>query len=152
MRMNLLLPVMHQVSWFTLISGLGWCIDFFCYSVMSMHFGVPIERANMLSAVPGVTFVFFFATRHIFEQHGGRLPLRYKYFVYLFYEMLLILFISYLAGLLYLCIVPMASGMVSVYFADISMDNIIKAVVKCLVTPISMICNFVFMKVLIERV
>ena len=117
-----------------------------------MHFGVPIERANMLSAVPGVTFVFFFATRHIFEQHGGRLPLRYKYFVYLFYEMLLILFISYLAGLLYLCIVPMASGMVSVYFADISMDNIIKAVVKCLVTPISMICNFVFMKVLIERV
>jgi len=137
--MNLL----KQGAFFTIISGIGWCMDFGLFSLLSIYAGVPVSYANILSSIPAVTFVFCFATRHIFKTRAGGMSLKQKYVVYLVYQLILVTSVSYLALWLYDYLA------VTEFFAGL--DSLLKILVKFLITPITMICNFCVMKILAER-
>ena len=137
--------IVRQGGFFIFVSGIGWLMDFGIYTCLSSFWGVPVAYANMLGSVPAVTFVFIFSTRRIFSSQRSRLGLRIKYAIYLGYQFALITLVSTLAGYLYfsLSMVQVEWGFFYKYL------NII---VKCLITPITMICNFLVMKFLIEKI
>ena len=97
---------------------------------------------NFISPWVGVTFVFIFATRKIFENNS-RIDLKWKYLIYIVYQVLLIFLVSKLLGLIDSFIVSNISLAVVTRFSAI--------IAKILVTPITMILNFFVMKGLIEK-
>ncbi len=138
LRMNKLLL---QGSYFTLISGIGWCIDFGMFAFLSIYMGMPIHYANMLSSIPAVTFVFFFATRYIFSCKPDGLSLKVKYIIYLLYQICLIYIVSLMAKWIYDSIMS---------FNEVI--NGVEVIAKLLITPITMMCNFIMMKTLGEKI
>lgn len=136
---------MQQGLYFTLISGCGWCFDFGLYLFATICLGVPVGWSNLMSSLVAVTFVFAFATRHIFARRQGHLSLRWKYVIYLVYQVCLVSAVSYLAqGLFQACIASAYAGVLA--------DAQWKALVKCLITPLTLCCNFMVMKYLTERI
>ena len=134
--------IVKQLFGFVGISGIGWIIDFIIYNILSSVFKVDISIANMVSSLVGVTFVFVFSTRKIFEN-GGKLDIRVKCAIYIVYQIILILGVS------------KAMPFVKEFLIDFDIDFIIKyanILAKILVTPITMIINFIFMKYLIEKI
>ena len=128
--------VIKQFFGFIGISGIGWIIDFIIYNILSSPFNVDISIANMISSLIGVTFVFIFSTRKIFEN-GGKLSLRTKCIIYLIYQVILILCVSKLIIV------------VKELLVNIDIDLVVKyakVLAKILITPITMTINFVVMK------
>ena len=133
--------VIKQFFGFIGISGIGWIIDFIIYNILSSLFNVDISIANMISSLIGVTFVFIFSTRKIFEN-GGKLSLRTKCIIYLIYQVILILCVSKLIIV------------VKELLVNIDIDLVVKyakVLAKILITPITMTINFVVMKYLVEK-
>ena len=133
--------VIKQFFGFIGISGIGWIIDFIIYNILSSPFNVDISIANMISSLIGVTFVFIFSTRKIFEN-GGKLSLRTKCIIYLIYQVILILCVSKLIIV------------VKELLVNIDIDLVVKyakVLAKILITPITMTINFVVMKYLVEK-
>ena len=61
------------------LSGIGWILDFFVYTGLNL-ISADLVKNNVISSWVGVTFVFFFATRKVFQNHS-KIPLKYKYTV-----------------------------------------------------------------------
>ena len=122
-------------------SGIGWILDFSTYIVLS-RICENLVLDNFISSWVGVTFVFIFATRKIFENNS-RIDLKWKYLIYIVYQVLLIFLVSKLLGLIDSFIVSNISLAVVTRFSAI--------IAKILVTPITMILNFFVMKGLIEK-
>ncbi len=125
------------------ISGIGWLMDFAIFTVLGFLAWTPVEVNNMISSGVGVTFVFIFSTRKLF-QNTGRIPLPVKYLIYIVYQILLISAVSVLVGWL--------SGWL---FGVIPWEGIARfspIIAKILITPFTMVLNFIFMKILIEKV
>ena len=118
-------------------------IDFTLYLLFSNVFNLKIIHSNILSSIPAVTFVFFVSTRKIFAKNNSRISLKEKYLIYFLYQLILILLISLLAQYLYL-----------LSLKNISMNvelKLLKIIIKILITPITMLINFIVMKFLIEK-
>lgn len=141
MRMN---KILRQGSYFTLISGIGWCMDFGIYSLLGIYWNVPVAYANMIGSLPAITFVFVMATRHIFTRRNGDLKIWQKYVVYIIYQAVLVVSVSFLAEWLYNIIQNGLFNMLS--------WGVLKALIKCLITPVTMLMNFVVMKILVEKI
>ncbi|WP_026760522.1 GtrA family protein [Selenomonas ruminantium] len=135
--------IIRQGTYFTVISGIGWCIDFGVFSLLGIYVGIPVAYANMLSSLPAITFVFLMATRYIFVQHDGEMKIWQKYLVYVIYQAVLVIVASFLIQHVY-------DGLNSIQI-DILSEAGLKLVCKCAVTPITMMANFVFMKILSEK-
>ena len=129
-----------QIVKFIGISGIGWIIDFITYTILSYTIG-DLFISNIISSFIGVTFVFSLASYKIFKDNG-KMSLKFKYVIYLIYQCLLVYSVS----------------MVLIYVNDIIklilqtygfMSNVLS---KILITPITMICNFIVMKLLVEKV
>lgn len=130
-----------QVIKFVGLSGIGWVLDFCTYTLLGVV-SVNLILNNTISSWVGVTFVFIFATRKVFENNS-KIPLRWKYIIYLLYQCVMIFFISKLLGVI-------NGGMV----ANINVDLIksFSAIIsKIFVTPITMVVNFFVMKCVIEK-
>lgn len=138
--------IFRQGAYFVVISGIGWCMDFGIYSLLSVYYGVAVAYANMLGALPAITFVFILATRHIFVQRDGGWSLKRKYAVYLLYQLCLIIGISFLAEEVFQTIYLFQSA-TSIFEIDT-----MKIMAKCMVTPLSMLMNFMVMKFLSEKI
>lgn len=123
-------------------SGLGWLLDMTIYIILtSLNFAeTPV---NMFSSLIAVSFVYVASTRKIFQNGNEKINLKKKYILYILYQLLVItissLAIGVLAGVL---------GNINIEF--ISHYNSVLA--KVLVTPVTMLTNFIFMKLLIEKV
>ena len=131
-----------QAIKFVGISGIGWLIDFGVFTVLGL-FGIPSWICNIISSLCGVTFVFFVSTRKTFEVSLKRLTLHQKYIIYVLFEIIIILIASRFVGLL--------DGIFKA--ADIELLRRFSAIAaKICVTPFTMFINFVFMKVLTEKV
>ena len=65
-------------------SGLGWILDFIVYSILGIWFSNLVVN-NFISSWVGVTFVFIFATRKVFEN-SSKVPLWAKYLIYIVYQ------------------------------------------------------------------
>ena len=124
------------------LSGIGWILDFTTYTILGF-FSKNVTLNNFISSWVGVTFVFIFATRKVF-QNNSKIPLKMKYLIYLAYQCLLIFLISKLLGYVNAWIVDNITWEVVVRFAP--------TISKIFVTPITMLLNFIVMKTIIEKI
>lgn len=135
----------RQFIHFLMVSGIGWLIDFGLYTVLGKYTTIPPAWANMLSGIPALTFVFYISTRKIFQKADKGFPISIKYVIYFLYQMVLLLFVSYLCELLF----GFFSGII---LPEYDIDEIfIKLFSKVCITPITMVCNFIVMKLLSEK-
>lgn len=135
---NILIQAIHFIG----LSGIGWILDFCSYSCLGIVSN-DLAINNTISSWIGVTFVFIFATRRIF-QNNSQIPLRWKYLLYLIYQIILIAFISRILVRLNTIIIENI---------DIEYILLIAPIIaKILVTPITMILNFFVMKSVIEKI
>ena len=134
--------LLKQAVKFVGLSGIGWILDFCIYTVLGFVSGNIILN-NIISSWAGVTFVFLFATRKIF-QNNSRISLKWKYVIYLVYQCILIFLISKLLGHVNAFILDNFDMELIVRFSTV--------ISKIVVTPVTMILNFVVMKGVIERV
>ena len=123
------------------ISGLGWIIDFIIYNTLS-YIGCRVFISNIISSMVGVSFVFWFSIRKTFVAKSNGIKLKYKFIIYIVYQCILIFLISQLVDIINVSM--MSSGITFIHDYSITIS-------KILVTPITMICNFVVMKILVER-
>ncbi len=131
-----------QAVKFVGLSGIGWLLDFGVYTLLGLFFS-NLELNNTISSWVGVTFVFIFATRKVFKSNS-RIPLMFKYIIYIVYQAVLIFFISKLLnGINHFIVVNISIGFVLKFSAIIS---------KIVVTPITMVLNFFVMKGVIEKI
>ena len=131
-----------QAAQFVGISGIGWMLDFITFTSLCI-FSENLILNNMISSWVGVTFVFCFATKRIFANRS-KIALKWKYIIYLLYQSILIFIISKVlneinTGLLTYCTIDLVWR----FSAVLS---------KILVTPITMVLNFIVMKGLIEKI
>jgi len=124
------------------ISGIGWLIDFGVFTVLGL-FGIPSWICNIISSLCGVTFVFFVSTRKTFEVSLKRLTLKQKYLVYVLFEIMVILVASRFVGLLDTTFKGLDIGLLQKFSAIAA---------KICVTPFTMFINFIFMKILTEKI
>lgn len=123
------------------LSGIGWILDFAMYTGLGFV-SDNLAINNMISSWIGVTFVFIFATRKVFENNS-RIPLKWKYFIYIAYQVVLIFAISKILTQINVVIVNIVEIEPIVHFSAI--------ISKVLITPITMILNFFVMKNVIEK-
>lgn len=130
--------------YFILVSGTGWLIDFGLFFFLSSILGLNVLFSNLISTIPAFTFVFFVSSQKIFKNNIKRLTLKQKYWVYFIYQFVLVLLVSVLGQWLY---------EISHDFLSLKgfTDNTIKFSMKIIITPITMIFNFVTMKLLTEK-
>lgn len=131
---------MQAVKFFGL-SGIGWLLDFVVYAIIGVY-SANLLVNNIISSWAGVTIVFIFATRQVFKNNS-KIPLYWKYLIYILYQCILIFAISKLLNIINSLIVENIDWVIVGSFAPI--------IAKILVTPITMILNFFMMKGIIER-
>ena len=135
--------ILRQFIKFLFLSGIGWLIDFTLYLIFSNIFDFRIIYSNILSSIPAVTFVFFVSIQKIFIKNKKGLTLKEKYLIYFLYQVILIITISLLGQYLYLLILKNIAIKIKL--------KILKLIIKILITPITMLINFIVMKFLIEK-
>ncbi|WP_405356280.1 GtrA family protein [Fusobacterium animalis] len=135
--------ILRQFIKFLFLSGIGWLIDFTLYLIFSNIFDFRIIYSNILSSIPAVTFVFFVSIRKIFIKNKKGLTLKEKYLIYFLYQVILIITISLLGQYLYLLILKNIAVKIEL--------KILKLIIKILITPITMLINFIVMKFLVEK-
>lgn len=124
------------------LSGIGWILDFCIY--MGLGFvSSKLFINNIISSWVGVTFVFVFSTRKIFQNKSG-ISLKCKYMIYILYQCVLILLISKLLNIINITILNYIASDIVVRFSFV--------IAKIFVTPITMVLNFLVMKCVMERV
>ncbi len=132
---------MKQAIGFFGLSGIGWILDFCTYTLLGF-ISKNVVANNYISSWVGVTFVFIFATRKVFINNS-KISLKWKYVIYILYQVVLILLISQLLGLINHYVILLFSTMINEQAAAIMS--------KIIVTPVTMILNFCVMKGVIER-
>lgn len=130
-----------QAIRFVGLSGIGWLLDFCVFAILG-NVSSNVIANNFLSSWMGVTFVFLFATRKVF-RNNSRISLKWKYAIYLLYQLILIALVSQLLGFV--------NGLLLDYVHISLIEQFSGIAAKILVTPITMLLNFIVMKNLIEK-
>lgn len=134
--------LLQQAIRFVGLSGIGWILDFCTYTVLGRFSGNLVVN-NVISSWVGVTFVFLFATRKVF-QNNSRISLKWKYVIYLLYQCVLIFLVSLLLQKVDAAITKWVTiELVQSYSAILA---------KIIITPITMTLNFFVMKGVIEKI
>ena len=123
-------------------SGIGWLIDTTIYMILTSIFKLNIDISNIFSSLVGVTFVFIMSTRKIFVSNS-KINIKIKYLIYVIYQVILIITVSKLMLLLKSVITPLNIELINKY---------INIIVKIIITPFTMVINFIVMKLLIEKI
>lgn len=142
-----------RLSYFTIVSGLGWCLDFAIFNVLVGR-GEPGFLANCISATTAVTFVFVFARRWIFRMHAGSLAS--AVLKYALWNIIAIAAASQMIRLLGAELASLDTGEIarlvqSVAPIRMSGAQIAYNLAKILVTPLTMYMNFLVMGYIVER-
>ncbi len=137
--------IFKQFLSFFVVSGIGWCLDFTTYIICTSIFNMQVSISNMISAIPAITWVFIISNKTIFKSQNSKLNIKYKYIIYFLYELILVTLISYFGEGLHFILRTF-------YFINNTfLINYLKIIVKIIITPITMILNFIVMKNLIEK-
>lgn len=123
-------------------SGIGWLIDTTIYMILTSIFKLNIDISNIFSSLVGVTFVFIMSTRKIFVSKS-KINIKIKYLIYVIYQVILIITVSKLMLLLKSVITLLNIELINKY---------INIIVKIIITPFTMVINFIVMKLLIEKI
>ncbi|MBE6140465.1 MAG: hypothetical protein E7172_02890 [Firmicutes bacterium] len=135
--------LLKQAISFIFVSGIGWILDFSTFIILTNIFDFKILFANMLSAIPALSYVFIRSNKSIFKNQNSKLDLKYKYIIYFIYQIILVTSISFLGESLFKYFV----NKIDIAF----ILNNLKIIIKIFITPITMFLNFVIMKNLIEK-
>lgn len=135
--------LIKQFFSFLLVSGVGWLMDFAIFFLLTKFLGLIVIVANIISSIPAITYVFLMSNKKIFKNNNSKLSLKAKYVIYFVYQIILLLCVSALGQLLYNVFEPLIT-------IEFILNNL-KMFVKILITPITMVLNFVIMKYLIEK-
>lgn len=123
------------------VSGIGWIIDMVLYVLLRIV-SINLIINNFISSCAGVSFVFFFSTRFIFKVNT-KLVLYLKYIIYLIYQIILIYIVSELLSYI--------NNYVENILSILNLTTLSFIVSKMFVTPITMVLNFIMMKVLTKK-
>ena len=134
--------ILIKVLKFIGFSGIGWLIDTTIYMILTSIFKLNIYISNIFSSLVGVTFVFIMSTRKIFVSNS-KINIKIKYLIYVIYQVILILTISKVMLLLKDIITPLNIDLINKY---------INITVKIIITPFTMVINFIVMKLLLEKI
>lgn len=137
-----MMNILHQAIKFIGLSGIGWLIDMTAYLALT-NFSADLALNNMVSSFLGLTFVFSFSTRFVF-QNNSRIALKWKYLIYLAYQVVLIGIVSHLLVYIYDILYSFLSYWHLAAFTALG--------AKIAVTPVTMILNFVVMKTVTEKI
>ncbi len=135
--------IVKQGFSFLIVSGVGWIFDFCTYFILTKIFNMNVMFANMISAIPALTYVFSKSSKKIFKNESSKLTLKYKYIIYFGYQILLVSLVSILGEVLF-------NWFAKIITIPIIANNL-KIFIKLLITPITMTLNFIIMKNLIEK-
>ena len=133
--------LLRQAVRFVGLSGIGWLLDFTIYTLLSLKLR-DLALVNTLSSIAGASFVFMFSTRLVFRD-SHRIPLGWKYCIYICFQLLLVFLISRLLAWIDGIIVSCCGIALIVRFAAL--------ISKIIVTPITMTINFFAMRGVIEK-
>lgn len=124
------------------LSGCGWLLDFTAYTALGLWFPQTLFWNNIISSLVGATFVYLFSTRMVFQQ-SGKISLKWKYLIYLTYQIVLIVSISKLLATINTLIVEHMTWEIILRSSAL--------LSKIIVTPVTMTLNFFVMKGVIEK-
>jgi putative flippase GtrA len=142
-----------RISSFTLLSGVGWCIDFLLFNCL-VSIGHSYLTSNLISASVAVTFVFLTSRKWVFRNHVG--SLKVATFQYIIWNVFAITVASQFLG-------GIASVLESIDLRHVSQlivwmtgehlaeRSLVSNLAKVLVTPFTMYANFVAIGYIIER-
>jgi putative flippase GtrA len=116
---------------FVFLSGLGWLFDLLLYGFLLIIIGLPLAFANFASATIAAIVVFNYARVKIFRATNDR---EKSLLIYFFYTELNIV--------LWSLIIDFITRFVSSSYGISFSTTAIYA--KILVTPFSLVCNFIF--------
>ncbi len=133
--------LLKQLINFVGVSGIGWILDFLVYTVFAF-LSLGLFWCNILGAIAGVSFVFVFSSRFIF-QNKNKIPIFVKYIIYILYQIILVYFISKL-------LVVINNGLNS-HLSFVYAKEFCAILAKIIITPITMILNFIILKNIIEK-
>lgn len=125
------------------ISGIGWLMDITIYTILTSLTKINPMYVNILSSIVAVTFVYITSTKKLFINRENAISLKKKYIIYVVYQIFIIILSSYVIGVLAFLLSGVSISFI-VKFAKIT--------AKIIVTPFTMVINFLFMKFLIEKV
>lgn len=134
--------LLYQAIRFIGISGIGWILDFCTYIALGAISG-NVAVNNIISSWIGVTFVFVFATKKVFVNNSN-IPLKWKYLIYLLYQAVLIFIVSQLLAKVDVFIISQITLT--------PINKFSKIISKIVVTPITMVMNFIVMKTVVEKI
>lgn len=131
-----------QAFSFFAISGIGWIMDVIIFTLLT-KLNVPVIFSNIVSATTATTYVYIISTKKIFQNKDGY-NLKTKYILYFVYQIIMIVASSVI-------IYFVSESLRDIITIELILNNV-KLVSKILVTPFTMLINFLFMKWLIEKV
>ena len=124
------------------ISGIGWIMDILIYSILTQN-SINTFTSNCLSSFVAITFVYLTSTKKIFINNNDTFNLKKKYVLYIVYQIIIITLSSYFIGLV-------SNFLLSSEFVFFASNS--KICGKIIVTPFTMVTNFLFMKFLVEKI
>lgn len=133
--------LIKEILKFVGVSGIGWIIDTIVYLLLSSLIKLNIDISNMISSLVGVTFVFIVSTRKIF-QNNTKININIKYIIYIVYQVILILIVSHILLILKEYILTFQIPIISKH---------VNIIVKILITPFTMVINYIVAKYIIEK-
>ena len=142
-KKSTVLSLIIQAIKYYLISGIAWILDVVIFTILCNLIPSTIF-ANIISSTLGATFTFVVSTRKTFKNNSKKFSIKTKYIIYIVYQIILILVMS----------VVLAKFSDLLYY-NVPIDLVTsysKFIAKIIITPITMLLNFIFMKVLIERI
>lgn len=125
---------------FVAISGAGWLLDVSVLMTLSGPAGWGLVPANVVSGSCGVLFVFAVSSKTIFQRNSG--SVMQKVAVLLAFNLLVILASSF------------ALAAIARAMAHLGMDipqAALRLAAKVLVTPLTLLLNYVVVRFLVER-
>lgn len=138
--------ILKQILNFICISGVGWIIDFTVFYFLTNRLNLNVGYSNFVSAIPAVTYVFIISTRNIFSKNISKFSIKVKYIIYFIYQLLLVSCVSVIGQYFYELL--MSTSLT----CNSTITNHLSIFVKLCITPITLCANFLFMKVLIEKI
>ena len=124
------------------ISGIGWIMDILIYSILTQN-SINTFTSNCISSFVAITFVYLTSTKKIFINNNDTFNLKKKYVLYIVYQIIIITLSSYFIGLV-------SNFLLSSEFVFFASNSKIWG--KIIVTPFTMVTNFLFMKFLVEKI
>jgi len=123
---------------FSIILGFGWILDFFSYLTVIYIFNFQPKDANFISSAIGVTFVWLISLSRVFHK-GSK---KYSKYLFIYWGFQIISISGYSFLISYLVMSKFNVSLSSL------MNLPIEILTKILVTPLNLLTNYIFMKLL----